>query len=72
MDLITHLPLSSGYDAIFTVVDRFSKYVTFLPCHTSATAVDLAKLFYNRIVCHFGMPKKIISDRDPRFVSNFW
>lgn len=72
MDLITHFPVSQGFDAIFTVVDRFSKLVTFIPCQTSSSAVDLAKLFYDRIVCRFGMPEKIISDRDARFLSSFW
>ena len=42
MDLITHLPHSCGHDAVFTIVDRFSKYVTFVPCSTSSTALDLA------------------------------
>ena len=57
---------------MFTIVDRFSKYVTFLPCSTNSTAVDLASLFYDNIVCKFGMPVKIVSDWDSRFLSNFW
>ena len=72
MDLITHLLVSSGSDAVFTIVDRFSKYVTFLPCSTTSIAVDLARLFYDHIVCRFGMPVKIVSDRDSRFLSSFW
>ena len=70
MDLITHLLLSNGFDAVLlTIVDRFSKYVTFVPCSTSSTALDLASLFYDHIVCKFGMPAKIVSDRDSRFLS---
>ena len=42
MDLITHFPHSCGHDAIFTIVDRFSKYVIFVPYSTSSTALDLA------------------------------
>ena len=72
MDLITHLPLSNGFDAVFTIVDRFSKYVTFVPCSTSSTALDLAFLFYENIVCKFGMLAKIVSDRDSQFFPTFW
>ena len=72
MDLITHLPLSNGFDAVFTIVNRFSKYVTFVPWSTSSTALDLASLFYENIVCAFEMPIKIVSDRDRRFLSTFW
>ena len=42
MDLITHPPYSRGHDAIFTIVDHFSKYITFVPCSTLSTALDLA------------------------------
>ena len=73
MDFVTHLPTSErGFDAIFTVVDRFSKYVRFIPCMTSSSAFDIAHLFFENIVCKHGMPEKIVSDRDTRFVSNFW
>ena len=72
MDLITHLPTSEGFDSVFTIVDRFSKYVTFIPCKATCTAPDLARVFYDHIVCKFGMPKKIVSDRDSRFLSKFW
>ena len=57
---------------MFTIVDRFSKYVTFLPCSTNSIAVDLVVLFYDNIVCKFGMPVKIVSYWDSRFLSNFW
>ena len=73
MDLITSLPRTAkGNDAVFTVVDRFSKLVTFVPCVTSVSASDVAQLFFDRYVCKFGMPAKIVSDRDPRFLSDFW
>jgi len=31
MDRITHLPLSSGHDAILVIVDRFTKFALFIP-----------------------------------------
>ena len=72
MDLITHLPTSKGFDLVFTIVDRFSKYVTIIPCKTTCTALDLARIFYNHIVCKFEMPQKIVSDRDSRYLFKFW
>lgn len=73
MDLITSLPpTDSGFDAIVTFVDRFSKMVHFRPCKTSVSAVDLAPLFMEAVVCRYGCPSHLVSDRDPRFVSHFW
>ena len=71
MDLITHLPTSEGFDSILTIIDRFSKYVIFVPFKTTCTDPDLARIFYNHIVCKFGMLKKIVSNRDSRFLSKF-
>ena len=73
MDLITGLPTTPRqFDAIFTVVDRLSKMAYFLPTKSTATAKDLAELFVERIVAVHGVPLRIVSDRDPRFRSDFW
>lgn len=73
MDFIVNLPVSErGFDCIFTIVDRFSRYVRFIPCMTASSAEDVAQLFFENWVCKFGMPVKIISDRDVRFQSQFW
>ena len=71
MDLITHLPASERFNSVFTIIDRFSKYVTFTPCKASCTAPDLVRLLHDYIVCKFGIPKKIVSVRDSRFLSKF-
>ena len=73
MDLITHFPVTSkGNDAICTFVCRLSKYAYFVPCKGTATAQDIAQLFISTVVSRHGMPKRVLSDRDPRFVSSFW
>ena len=72
MSLIIHLPTSDGFDAVFTILDRFSKYVTFIPCKATYIAPDLVRIFYNHIVCKFGMSQKMVSDRDSRFLSKLW
>ena len=72
MNLITHLPTSKEFDPVFTFFNRFSKYITFIPCKNTWTASDLARMFYDHIVYKFGMPQKIVSDRDSRFLGKFW
>jgi transposase InsO family protein len=73
MDLVTHLPRSkSGCDAVVVFVDRFSKAAIFVPCHSSASASDVARLFFQHVFKRHGLPKSIVSDRDTRFTSLFW
>jgi transposase InsO family protein len=70
-DLIVGLPMSDGYDAVLTVVDRFSKMVHYIPTTSRATAVDVANLFVNFVWKLHGLPKKTISDRRPSFNAKF-
>ena len=72
MDFIVNLPWSNGFNAIFVVVDRLTKQGSFIPCTTGLTAEEFAELFVKHIVCRFGLPDSIITDRDPRWTSDFW
>ena len=72
MDFITGLPVSEGYDAICVIVDKLSKRPIYAPTYKTAYSKDTAKLFLDAVVRHHGMPKVIISDRDPNFTANFW
>jgi hypothetical protein len=72
LDLITDLPSLKGYDSILTIVDQgCSKAAIFLPCHKSIDALGVAKLYAERIFPFFGIPQRVISDRDPRFTARF-
>jgi len=72
MDLITQLPISNGYDAILTIVDHgCTRAAVFLPCKMTITGQEVAKLYYDNVYRWFGLPSKVISDRDPRFTSLF-
>ncbi|GJU48056.1 putative reverse transcriptase domain-containing protein [Tanacetum coccineum] len=73
MDLVTKLPKSSsGYDAIWVVVDRLTKSAHFLPIREDYKTEKLARIYINEIVARHGVPVSIISDRDGRFASHLW
>ncbi|KAK2966295.1 hypothetical protein RJ640_018106 [Escallonia rubra] len=72
MDFITCLPRSEGCGSIMVVVDRFSKYATFVASPADCTAEEAARLFLKNVVKYWGLPKVIVSDRDPRFTGKFW
>src|SRR5579863_9755236 len=72
MDLITDLPSSNGYDTILTITDHnCSKAAFFLSCNKTIDAEGIAWLYATNIIPHCGIPKKVISDRDPRFMARF-
>ncbi|KAL4582832.1 hypothetical protein LXL04_007393 [Taraxacum kok-saghyz] len=72
MDFITHLPPSQGKTAIWVIVDRFTKFAHFIPLPPNYTAVSLATLFLHEIYRLHGIPRSIVFDRDPLFLSDFW
>ncbi|MBW0567112.1 hypothetical protein O181_106827 [Austropuccinia psidii MF-1] len=73
MDWVTGLVPGGkeNYNACLIIVDRFSKSMRCLPCHKEDTEMDTALLFWNNIISTCGVPKIIISDRDPKFTSEF-
>jgi hypothetical protein len=72
LDFITKLPESQGYDMILTITDHdCSKASIFILCKETIDSEGVAKVHAQHIIPHYGIPKKVISDRDPRFTSNF-
>jgi hypothetical protein len=72
MDFITKLPKSGKYDMILTITDHdCTKAAIFIPCQETIMAEGVATLYLRHVYPRFGIPKKIISDRDTRFTSKF-
>ena len=69
MDFIVKLPPSNGFDSILTVTDTFSKASIFIPCNETVDAAGTALLYATYVLPHYGLPTRIISDRDPRFMA---
>ncbi|MBW0518909.1 hypothetical protein O181_058624 [Austropuccinia psidii MF-1] len=74
MDLVIGLVPGGkeNFNACVIIVDRFSKSVRCLPFHKEEIAMDTALLLFNNIIYTCKVPNIIISDRDPKFTSEFW
>ena len=70
MDFVVELPrISSGYDSIWVIVNRLTKLAHFLPVKTTYRMAHLARLYIDQIVCLYGVPVSIVSNRGPQFTS---
>jgi hypothetical protein len=73
MDFIVGLPKTSkGYDSIWFVVDQLTKTAHFLPVKVKYPVITYAEFYIACIQCLHGVPKTIVSDCGPQFVSKFW
>ena len=71
VDLIGPLPESKGKNAIMVIIDWFSKMIQLFPILTKITSQGMAKIFRDEIFKLHDIPKKVISDWGPQFISSF-
>ena len=72
MDFVVNLPWSGEFNAIFVVMDRLTKHASFIPTTTGLSAEEFGGLYVKHIGCRFRLPESIITNRDPRWTSDFW
>ena len=70
MDVIgpISLPSSKGHLFILAITDYFSKYAEAIPLNKVKTS-DMIKFIKYHVVYRFGVPRWIIHDNGPQFVS---
>ena len=72
IDFITKLPVSQGYNSILTITDHdCTKAAIFIPCNEEINTEETVALYLKQVVTNFGLPSKIMSNRDPHFASKF-
>jgi hypothetical protein len=73
MDFITGFPRTSKqHDAIMVVVDKLTKAAHFIPTKTTHKETNVVDIYMREVARLHGIPKKIMSDRDPKITSKFW
>ena len=79
MDFISDLPLvqrgSERFNGVLVLVDKYSRLCRLIPVFKGEgelAAPVVAQLVFEHVVKLFGVPESLVSDRDPRFTSDFW
>ena len=73
LDILSGLPATKrGFDAIVVWTDRLTKRCWLVASKTTITAAEIAAQFLTTVFRSQGLPRVLLSDRDPKFVSAFW
>ena len=71
VDIVGPLPEANGHKYVFTMIDRFSRWVEVYPLVT-ITAEACCTALLRAWISRFGVPSKLISDRGAQFTSAVW
>jgi hypothetical protein len=69
--MIMDPPECNGYEVVVVFVCMLTKWTIIEPITKTIIAEQLAKVTHRVVFRPFGLPRKLISDRDPRFMSDF-
>jgi hypothetical protein len=72
MDFMGPFPLANNVDYIWVVLCQLTSLVHLIPLRTTMTVTQLVPIFMSHIVWLHGLPETIVSNRDPKFTSQFW
>jgi hypothetical protein len=73
MDFLMGLSLTSHrQNSILVIVDKLTKSAHFITVRDTYDVTNVACMFISEVIRLYGLPKKIISDRDSRFTYRFW
>ncbi|XP_041366972.1 uncharacterized protein LOC121381693 [Gigantopelta aegis] len=67
MDFLALEPSKGGQQYVLVVTDHFTRYAQAYPSK-NMSAKTTAELFFNNFVVHYGLPKRIHSDKGANFV----
>ena len=76
MDFVTGLPISTNwkgdsYDSILVIINWLTKMVYYEPIKVIIDTLGLAEVIFNMVVCYYGLPNSIVSDKDSLFALKF-
>ena len=73
IDFVFGLPKTNrGHTGYLSITCRLSNWLQPALCSDGITAEGAAQLVFDHWVRTFGLPARIVSDRDPRFTGRFW
>ena len=71
INIIGPLPKSNGKNTIVVIVDQFTKIIQLKATTINISLEEIAKIYCDKIWKLHGVPRTILSDRGPQFVSRF-
>jgi prephenate dehydrogenase len=60
------------HDSIMVVVEKLTKAAHFILVKTTHKTTNIAEIYMKEVARLYGVPKEIISNKDPKFTYKLW
>ncbi len=67
----TNLATENRYNSILIIINKFIKYLYIIACKEKFIAEQLKYIILNQLIQYYNILKKLISNRDKLFISNY-
>ena len=57
---------------MMVITDRLTKWGIFRALNKQVSTKEIAEILLQEVVLQYGIPRFIVSDRDPKFVNSIW
>ena len=71
VNLIEELLMSQGFNAIYIIIDYFSRQIHAIPTNTKLISEGIAKIYQDNVFKLHSISRKVISDQGSQFKSWF-
>ncbi len=68
----TNLAIGNKYNSILIIIDKLIKYSHIIACKKKFIAKQLRYIILNRLIRYYDIFKRLTSNKDKLFTSNYW
>ena len=72
IDFVSGMHPDQGFEQVMVITDRLTKWAIFKPLKKQVSSQEIAQILLEEVVLQYGIPRFIVSDRDPKFVNSIW
>lgn len=72
IDFVSGMNEDQGCDQVMVITDRLTKWGIFRALNKQVSTKEIAEILLQEVVLQYGIPRFIVSDRDPKFVNSIW
>lgn len=72
IDFVSGMNADGIFEQVMVITDRLTKWAISVPLPKKVSTLEIAEILFNNVILQYGIPRFIVSDRDPKFTNSLW